>query len=107
MLRKKQEYVLACPTKTGCVIKEIRVLLFPELLDTFGFNCPFCQAQMINRGKAPSYLTCYLCEEDNGGHCYLSDNEKKIEDLNMPTCCPYGLNVYADFTRECGKWEVL
>jgi hypothetical protein len=47
-------------------------------------------------------LTCYLCEEDNGGHCHLPINEKKIKELGWPTCCPYGLNVYADFTQEKG-----
>lgn len=100
---EREEYIFTCPTKKDCEIREIRVSLDPSLLDCFGFNCPFCKARMKLKGrvpKAPKYLTCYMCEQDNGGHCFLVDNPKKNEDLGMPSCCPYGLNVYADFTAE-------
>jgi hypothetical protein len=49
------------------------------------------------------FLTCYMCEEDNGGPCHIIDNPRKNKDLGMPSCCPYGLNVYADFTGHRGQ----
>lgn len=60
------------------------------------------------------FLTCYICEEDNGGPCHIIDNPAKNKDLGMPSCCPYGLNVYADFTGhakiqpfpQCPHWKI-
>jgi len=53
---------------------------------------------MENQGEAPEFLTCYMCEETNRGPCHIVDNPEKNKDMGMPSACPYGLNVYADFT---------
>jgi hypothetical protein len=58
-------------------------------MDNYGYGDPMARIE---------FLTCYLCEEENGGPCHLVDNLKKNKDLGMPSCCPYGLNIYADFT---------
>jgi hypothetical protein len=97
---KRKAYVFTCPKiiNKSCEIVSITILLDPDLLDCFGMKCPFCGEHMINTGESRKFLICYLCEEDNGGVCFLHDNEKKRKELGGPSCCPYGLNVYADFT---------
>jgi hypothetical protein len=40
-------------------------------------------------------LKCDSCEN---GPCRMENNRKLIKKLGMPTDCPYGLPIYADFT---------
>lgn len=40
------EYIFCCPTK-DCEIQEIKVLVYPDLIEDFGFCCPFCREHMI------------------------------------------------------------
>jgi hypothetical protein len=50
------------------------------------------------------FLTCYMCEENLGlKPCHIIDDPEKNKRLGMPSVCPYGLDVYADFTGHRGK----
>jgi hypothetical protein len=40
-------------------------------------------------------LECVSCDE---GPCRMENNRKVIKALGMPNICPYGQEVYADFT---------
>lgn len=44
--QQKRDYIFECKTK-GCEISKIIVHLIPDLLEDFGFCCPFCHEPMI------------------------------------------------------------
>lgn len=47
---EKRRYKYLCPTE-DCEIQFVVVKLDPELLDCFGFCCPFCDATMELKGE--------------------------------------------------------